>query len=184
MGEMFNVSSESFYELWESSRGAYDRGDLTAEKYWLQLAAQTNSLLDRKQIEILREIEVEIWAHPDSGMLDWVNQLHEAGIRTALLSNMPWDLVNHVRTSFKWMEEFAFKTFSAEVRLIKPDPAIYEHTLNGLGVAAEEALFLDDRENNVGAARALGIHGIQFQSIAQLEDDLRALGFPVLPKSK
>ena len=181
MAEMFDVSFELFYELWEASRGPYDRGDFTAEEYWLKLAAETNTLLDRGQIEILRKVEVEIWAHPNPGMLDWVSQLHAAGIKTGLLSNMPWDLVTHVRTNCKWMENFTFKTLSAEVRLIKPAAAIYEHTLYGLDVSAAEALFVDDREINVRAADALGMHAIQFRSIAGLKCDLEALGFPILP---
>jgi putative hydrolase of the HAD superfamily len=181
MAEMFDVSFESFYQLWEESRGPYDRSDFTAEEYWLKLAAQTNTSLDDRQIKILRQTEVEIWAHANPDMLDWVNQLHAAGIKTALLSNMPWDLVKYVRANFHWMENFSFKTFSAEVRLIKPDPEIYEHTLRGLGVTAAEALFVDDREINVEAARALGIRSIQFQSTAQLKKELEALGFPILP---
>jgi putative hydrolase of the HAD superfamily len=181
IAEMFNVSFELFYTLWEASRGPYDRGDLTAEEYWLKLAVQTNTSLDHRQIEILREVEVEIWAHPIPGMLDWVSQLHAAGLKTGLLSNMPWDLVRHVRTNCQWMENFTFKTLSAEVRLIKPDRAIYEHTLHGLGISAPEALFVDDRENNIRAARALGMRAIQFRSIAELRHDLEALGFPILP---
>ncbi len=181
MANMFNVSVESFYRLWEDSRGPYDRGDFTAEEYWLTLAAQTNTSLDGSQIAILRQVEVEIWAHANPDMIEWLNRLRAAGIKTALLSNMPWDLVKYVRTNFPWMENFSFMTFSAEVRLIKPDPAIYEHTLRGLGVAAAEALFVDDRETNVQAARALGIRSIQFQSIAQLKRDLETLGFPILP---
>jgi putative hydrolase of the HAD superfamily len=181
MAEMFNVSFERFYELWEASRGPYDRGDFTAEEYWMKLAAETNTSLDSRHIEILRKVEVEIWAHPIPGMLDWVSQLHAAGIKTGLLSNMPWDLITYLRANCQWLENFAFKTFSAEVRLIKPDPAIYEHTLHGLGVAATKTLFVDDREDNVRAARALGIHAIQFRSIGQLKDDLTGLGFPALP---
>lgn len=181
MAEMFNVSFELFYELWEASRGPYDRGDFTAEEYWLKLAAETNTSLDRSQIEVLREVEVEIWAHLNPHMLDWVGQLRAAGIKTGLLSNMPMDLVRHVRTNCKWMEKFSFTTLSAEVRLIKPDPAIYEHTLEGLGVSAAEALFVDDRENNIRAARARGMHAIQFRSIAGLKHDLEDLGFPILP---
>jgi putative hydrolase of the HAD superfamily len=181
MAEMFNVSFERFYELWQASRGPYDRGDFTAEEYWLKLAAETNTSLDSERIEILRRVEVEIWAHPIQGMLDWLSQLHAAGIKTGLLSNMPWDLITHLRTNCQWLGNFVFKTFSAEVRLIKPDPAIYQHTLHGLGVSAAEALFVDDREDNVQAARALGIHAIQFRSIARLKDDLEALGFPILP---
>jgi len=181
MAEMFNVSFKLFYELWEASRGEYDRGDLTAEEYWLKLAAETNTSLDRKQIEILRKVEVEIWAHPNPGMLDWVSRLHAAGIKTGLLSNMPWDLVTHVRTNCQWMQNFTFETLSAEVRLIKPDPAIYQHTLDGLGVSATEALFVDDRENNIQAALGLGMHAIQFRSIAGLKHDLEELRFPILP---
>jgi putative hydrolase of the HAD superfamily len=184
LAEMFNVSFDTFYELWEASRGPYDRGDLTAEEYWLKFAAQTNSSLDPEQIKILRKIEVEIWAHPIPGMFDWVSQLRAAGFKTGLLSNMPWDLVNHVRTNCRWMENFTFETLSAEVRLIKPDPAIYEHTLHGLDASAAETFFVDDRELNIRAARALGMRAIQFLSISQLKDDLEALGFPLLPLSE
>lgn len=181
MAEMFNVSFESFYELWEASRDVYDRGDLSAEEYWLRLAEQTKTTLAPAQIEILRQVEIEIWAHTDPGMLDWLSQLHAAGFKTGLLSNMPLDLRAFVLANCQWMESFAFKTFSAEVRLIKPDLAIYEHTLRGLGATAAETLFVDDRETNIQAARALGMRAIQFRSTAQLRDDLAALGFPVLP---
>jgi putative hydrolase of the HAD superfamily len=149
----------------------------------LKLAAQTNSSISREQIEILRQVEIEIWAHTDPDMLDWLSRLHAAGIKTGLLSNMPLDLASHVRKNCKWMENFTFRTFSGEVKLIKPDPAIYEHTLRGLGVTAAEAMFVDDRKTNIQAARALGILALQFRSIAQLKDDLEALGFPILPSS-
>jgi putative hydrolase of the HAD superfamily len=181
MAKILNSSFEAFYKLWQDTRDPYDSGDFTAEEYWLRLAAQANSSIDRSQIEILREVEVEIWSHVDQGMLDWVSQLHAAGIKTGLLSNMPRDLVTYLRANCEWMENFVFKTFSSEVRLIKPDPAIYEHTLHGLGVSASESLFVDDREINIQAARALGIHAIQFISSAQLKDDLEAMGFPILP---
>jgi putative hydrolase of the HAD superfamily len=181
MAEMFNVPYESFYELWEGTRDVYDRGDLSAEEYWLQLAARTNTTLTPKQIEILRQVEVEIWAHSYPEMLDWLSRLHAAGIRTGLLSNMPLDLMSYVLANCPWMENFDFKTFSAAVGLIKPNPAIFEHTLHGLGVAAAETLFVDDREANIKAAGALGIRGILFRSVAQLKDDLEAMGFSVLP---
>jgi len=181
MAEMFNVSFDLFCEHWQRGRDLYDRADITAEEYWLKLAAQTNTSIDRQQIETLRQVEVEIWAHIDPDMLDWVSRLHAAGFKTGLLSNMPWDMVTHVRTKCAWMDKFSFHTLSAELRLIKPHPAIYEHALQGLGVVAEETLFLDDRETNVAAARTLGIRAIQFRSVAQLKDELVSLGFPVLP---
>jgi putative hydrolase of the HAD superfamily len=181
ISEMFPVDFESFYKLWEASRDIYDRGDITAEEYWLRFAAQTNGALSPEQIAILRRVEVEIWARPDPDMLAWLSRLHAAGIKAALLSNMPLDLRQHVLANCKWAEDLVFKTFSCEVRLLKPDPAIYEHTLRGLGVSPDEALFVDDREINGEAARALGIRAIQFQSITQLKDELETLGFPILP---
>ncbi len=181
MAEMFNLGIDSFCELWETSRGPYDRGDFSAEEYWLRLAARNNIALDSEQIQILRKVEVEIWAHPNPGMFEWVSQLRAAGFKTGLLSNMPWDLVKHVRTNCPWMEKFSFTTLSAEVGMIKPDSGIYEHTLRGLGASATEALFIDDRELNIRAARALGMRAIQFRSIEQLKDELEAIGFPVLP---
>src|SRR5260221_172751 len=181
LAKMFNVSFEVFYTLWDASRDTYDRGDLTAEEYWLKLAAQANTQIDSRQIALLRNVEIEIWAHVDPHMLGWVNQLRAAGVKTGLLSNMPCDLVTHLRANGEWLESFDFKTFSSDVGLIKPHPAIYEHTLHGLGVSASEALFVDDREINIQAARALGMHAIQFSSIAQFKEDLETMGFPVLP---
>ncbi len=181
MSKVLNVDLDLFYGLWEGSRGAYDRSDFTAKEYWLKLAEQCNTSVDENQIDMLRKVEVEIWANADPVMLDWLAQLYAAGLKTALLSNMPTDLMTHVLANFPWMQHFTCKTFSAEVRLIKPEPAIYEQTLDGLGVAAPEALFVDDRENNIQAARALGIHAILFQSAGQLRRDLEKLEFPILP---
>ena len=181
MATMFHVPFEQFFELWETSRNPYDRGDITADEYWHGLAMRTNTTLDAAQISTLREIEVEIWVHPIPEMIDWIGQLRRGGIKTAVLSNMPLDLAAWVRKNFSWMDNFTFKTLSAEVRSIKPEPAIYLHTLRGLGVEANEALFVDDREANIRAAQAMGIHGIQFSSVGKFRDDLEAIDFPILP---
>jgi putative hydrolase of the HAD superfamily len=183
LAKMFNVSFDVFRKLWETTRDTYDRGDLSPQEYWLMLAAKSNTTLDSNQIELLRKIEIEIWINLDRAMFDWVRALRAAGIKTGLLSNMPTDLATYLRENADWLDDFSFKTFSGEVRMIKPDPAIYEYTLRGLGVSAAESLFLDDKEINIQAARALGIHGIVYSSLAQLTDELKARGFPVLPAS-
>jgi HAD superfamily hydrolase (TIGR01509 family) len=114
-------------------------------------------------------------------MVEWARQLGSSGFKVGLLSNMHPDMVTHCRKHFSWLKDFDFVTFSGEVRLIKPDPAIYLHTLRGLGVTASEAAFLDDREVNIQAARALGITAIHVRSMAQLRNDLQAAGFAILP---
>jgi putative hydrolase of the HAD superfamily len=76
--------------------------------------------------------------------------------------------------------EFDVYVNSAEVGLSKPDPSIYRLTLERLGVAPEQAIFLDDSLRNVDAARQVGIHAIHFVdpdvSLVELE---RLLGHPI-----
>ena len=181
LAKIFNVSFDVFRKLWETTRDVYDRGDLSPQEYWLMLAAKSKTTLDSNQIEQLRKIEIEIWINLDPAMFDWVRALRAAGIKTGLLSNMPTDLATYLRENADWLDDFSFKTFSGEVRMIKPDAAIYEYTLRRLGVSAAQSLFIDDKEINIQAARGLGIHGILYRSIEQLRDELKAIGFPVLP---
>jgi putative hydrolase of the HAD superfamily len=180
LATLFGLSLESFMELWDRSRPIYDRGNLTPEAYWLQLASEARASINREQIEQLRRWEVAMWSNVNPAMVRWSRQLNDAGVKTALLSNMHADLVQHVRT-FDWLQGFTVKTFSAEVGLVKPEAAIYEHTVRKLGTAAAKTMFVDDRELNIQAARALGIRAIRFRSLAQLQSDLRELGFPILP---
>ena len=125
-----------------------------------------------------------MWGHDNPIMVEWLRQMHSSGIKTGLLSNMPHEMVGYVRQKFAWLDQFDHLTFSAEVSLIKPDAAIYEHSLRGVGVPASEALFVDDKEQNVQGARAVGMRAARFQSIEQLAGDLKELGFPILPAEK
>jgi putative hydrolase of the HAD superfamily len=184
MARVLNLDFDPFHALWEATRGPYDRGDQSPQEYWQSIAARASAKLTHEQIDLLRNLEIKMWCQPDPEMLTWLSRLQAAGLKTALLSNITSDLVTHLRANYSWLNKFTFATFSVDVRLIKPDPAIYEHTLRGLGVPAQEALFLDDRLPNVQAARALGIHAIQFHSLSQLVQDLAAMNFPILPDAR
>jgi putative hydrolase of the HAD superfamily len=181
LANAFGADSNSFPALWEKNRGAYDRGDMTAEAYWSALAEEAGAQLTVEQLLEISQWDVEMWGNANPRMVAWLRELREAGIKTALLSNIHPAMIAYLRKNFDWLELFDFKTFSAEVRLIKPEPAIYEHTLRGLAAAAHETLFVDDREVNVRAARDFGLHALRFRSVAELRDDLEAMGFPVLP---
>lgn len=68
---------------------------------------------------------------------------------------------------------------SGEEKLIKPDPAIYTLALDRFGVAAEDAVFIDDSAANIDAANALGITGLLFTDAETLRADLAKLGLSV-----
>src|ERR1700757_3110692 len=182
LAAFFNLRVDQLPALWERNRGPYDRGDLTSEVYWSAFAKDAGVELAPEQLEEIHKLDIEMWSNINSSMVEWANQLRSSGMKVGLLSNMHPEMVVHCRQHFSWLKDFDFVTFSGEVRLIKPDPAIYQRTLRGLGVTASEALFLDDREVNVRAAHALGINALRFESIEQLRRELESAGFPILPK--
>ena len=177
----FNLRVDQLPALWERNRGPYDRGDLSPQIYWSDFAKGAGVEIGPERLKQIHDLDMEMWTNVNSPMIEWAKQLRSSGMKVGLLSNMHPEMVAHCRKRFSWLDNFDFVTFSGEVRLIKPDPAIYQHTLRGLGVAASEALFLDDREINIRAARNLGMYALRFESIEQLRRELAAAGFPILP---
>jgi putative hydrolase of the HAD superfamily len=177
----FGIAPEKFGPFWDRNRGPFDRGDLSADAYWTMLAEDAGVKLTVGEMKEVCELDMAMFSHINDGMVEWARRLASSGKKIGVLSNMHPDMVAHCRREFSWLSHFDHLTFSGEVRLIKPEPEIYEHALRGLAVEAGEALFLDDRERNIEAARALGIHAVHMQSRQQLQEDLRAAGFPILP---
>jgi putative hydrolase of the HAD superfamily len=110
-------------------------------------------------------------------MLDWVRRLHEAGVLMGILSNMCRETRDHMVENFGWLDDFHHLTWSCELGISKPEAGIYSHALEKLGVSADEALFIDDLEDNVRAAEAIGLHALLFTTPAQLQTDLDLRGF-------
>ncbi|HTD24799.1 MAG TPA: HAD family phosphatase [Terriglobales bacterium] len=182
MSGFFHLTPDQFRPLYDSSRLAYDRGDFTPTAYWFWLAEQAGVVLAPAQIEALRKRDIEMWSRFNQPMIEWMAALQSRGLKTAILSNMPAEMAAHVRRHFAWMAHISCPIFSSELRLVKPDPAIYQHCLECLEVAPVQALFIDDREVNVEGAKKLGIHALRFDSVTQLHSDLKALDFTPLPE--
>ena len=153
MAKAFHLSPERFLDLYHPSRLSYDRGDVTPWEYWKNFAAGAGVLIEDGLIETLQKWDHEMWSRIDPQMIDWQANLRAAGYRTAILSNMQRDMSEYVRGNFEWVRRFDCLIFSGEVHLAKPEPEIYEQTIRCLGVKHSEALFVDDREENLRAAR-------------------------------
>jgi putative hydrolase of the HAD superfamily len=184
MADVFGIGIPQFETLYEKNRRAYDRGDLTPDRYWFAFADEPGIRLAADKIPLLRAWDVEMWSNTNPLMIAWLEALHQSGLRTALLSNMHSDMVAKVRGEFEWMRNFDCAVFSHEVRLAKPEPKIYQLCLEGLGTTARETLFIDDREVNITAAGALGLAAIRFASVPQLRAELERLEFRVLPSAR
>jgi putative hydrolase of the HAD superfamily len=181
LAAIFQMDPRTFLPIYLQTRAPYDRGDLLPSEYWQKFAAQAGVKIAADAVEKARQLDLELWSDLNDAMILWVQQLHAAGFKTAILSNMPADMAMHMRKNFAWLTHFDHHIFSGEVRSVKPEPAIYQHCLDALGVQPAAALFIDDREINLEQARAAGIHTIRFQSVEQLRDDLQARGFTILP---
>ena len=162
MASIFGLGADEYAPLYWRDRYPYDAGKLDAFDYWQGVADQARRTLTAGEIEELRRIDIVSWCNPSVKMVDFARGVRAGGVRTALLSNMPMDLRTYLTSEVPWLPEFDHLTFSCDVKMVKPGAGIYRHCLAGLGVEPEEALFLDDRPDNVEAAHALGIHAIVF----------------------
>ncbi len=92
------------------------------------------------------------------------------------LSNWSAETFYRIRPNLDFMNWFDGIVISGEVRLAKPDPAIYEVLLEQANDSPRNCLFVDDSEANVTAARELGFDTIHFESPEQLRDELFTRG--------
>jgi putative hydrolase of the HAD superfamily len=180
MAEALGLDAETFAARYQFDRGPYDRGDLSPAEYWSGLAGGAVPF-DDGLLDTLREWDVDLWSHINPDMADWMDRVSAAGYQTALLSNMHVDMAAYARQNFDWLARLDCVVLSCEVRLVKPETAIYRRCLEGLSLQTFEALFIDDREVNVRAARHAGFVSLRFESVEKLREDLADMGFPVLP---
>ncbi|MEU8248157.1 HAD family phosphatase [Nonomuraea sp. NPDC048916] len=89
-------------------------------------------------------------------MYDMLRDVKEVGVRTCLLSNS-W---SNTYPREGWDEIFDAVVISGEVGMRKPEPRIFQHALDLVGLPGDACVFIDDIEANIVAAQALGIEGI------------------------
>lgn len=166
------LSPEIFDAHYWKYRLDYDRGTLNGRTYWQNIARDAGLSLTPEQVETLVEQDVRLWATVDPVMLNWATNLNKAGFKIAILSNMGEDLLAHMRDNFGWLDGFHHLTWSCELNTVKPEPEIYRYTLKNLGVEPNEALFLDDKPENIEGARAVGMHALLFRNAESLQRDL------------
>jgi 2-haloacid dehalogenase len=111
------------------------------------------------------------------GMAEIVRALHARRVPLYAITNFSDEFWH----PFRAQEAAIFDLFddivvSGEERLLKPDRAIYALALQRFGLAGEEAIFIDDREDNVRGAEAMGIRGHLFRGAESLAAELRDLG--------
>lgn len=156
---------------WERAQ----RGEASADDVWAEVADRLG--IGDTDLSALRR---DFWAGDrlDEELLGLIRELRRAGIRNGLLSNHTPEVRQRLGDLEPLLDAVVI---SGEVGVMKPDPAIYRIALERLGVAPEEAVFVDDWTPNVEAARQLGITGVRFRGTVHLRRALAQAGLPVRP---
>lgn len=109
---------------------------------------------------------------PNVGMIDLVREVKRAGLRAALLTNNVREWEPLWRSMLPVDELFETVVDSAFVGVRKPDPRIYELTLERVDLPPEACLFVDDMEINCEAAAELGLEVVHFRETAQARAEI------------
>jgi putative hydrolase of the HAD superfamily len=155
-----------------------EKGNLSEVDFLRKLGDELEPALGHRP-ELHRFSEIYFDAlHPNAPMIDLMREVKQAGYRMGLLTNNVREWEPLWRAMLPVDEIFEVVVDSGFVGLRKPDPAIYELTLERLGgVPAEECLFIDDVDVNCAAARELGMSAVHYQHNDQAIPEIReALG--------
>ncbi|MFN2609885.1 MAG: HAD family hydrolase [Actinomycetota bacterium] len=124
----------------------------------------------------LKEWHEDMWAlvEFDGSIAAWIRVLRKS-MKVAFLSNAWSDDRKELSERFALEDLADLIIISGEEGVSKPNPRIYELTLERLGLAPEQTVFVDDRPENVEAAVRLGMNGVLRQTTEQMMRDVNAL---------
>jgi epoxide hydrolase-like predicted phosphatase len=145
-------------------------GKISEDDHWKAVARSLH--LPAKEIESARN---EFFAGDivDLALLDYIRRLRPR-YGTGLISNA-WDGLRPYMEREKFADVFDVLTISAEVGVMKPEAAIFQHALEQLEVRPKEAVFVDDFAGNIAGCEAVGMHGIHFHSVEQTLKELKKI---------
>ncbi len=152
-------------------RDGYDHASYGAATYWQAVARRP---LDSRTLGKLIELDNEQWTRVNPAMLGLARRLRQAGVQTAILSNMEFEMLAAMQAKFPWLSEFAVKIFSCKVRMAKPSIEIFLHAAAELRIDPACALFLDDKQPNIDGARQAGMQAFLFDA-PEKQDELECL---------
>jgi putative hydrolase of the HAD superfamily len=151
--------------------GELDRGALD-EDYVLDRIREDNTehIDEFNLIWTNREMLVETFDYVNP----WMEQLKDKGLKIYLLSNYPKSMfsLHEEKGKFTFIDKIDGRVVSGFVKMVKPNADIYEHLMDKYNLKAQECVFIDDRVENIEAAKALGMKGIVFDNFSQASSEL------------
>lgn len=152
-----------------------DRGE-SMDKCVAELQAQFPQYADA--VAMFRDRWFDMCHGDIPGMVEIIQDLKSRGVGVYGLTNWPAATFTEARRRFRTLAGIDNYVVSSSVKLAKPEPAIYELLIRKYNLKPQECAFIDDRIDNVNAAKALGMSGIVYPGSAnQLQDILYPMLF-------
>ena len=152
----------------ELDRGALDK-DLAVDR-----ASKRSGISGEKIRRLLDLVPGSLTPREDTIAL--ISRLKEAGNRLFVLSNMHHDSADYLQQTYPIWDHFEGVVFSCRVKMVKPDPGIFEYIRDIYRLEGDETVFIDDTKVNTETAMTIGMRTVHFQSSEQCEAELKAMG--------
>ena len=160
---------------YKKHRGDFDRGRLNSSGFYRAILDDLNCKIDEKILKQMGELDLKSWININPETVRLMEDVKNAGLILAVLSNMPSDFLKFVRT-IPVLSLPHVGIYSCETGSIKPEEAIYLKLLSETGCRSEELVFFDDVPENVSKALDLGIEARIWQDCEKARRDLYDLG--------
>jgi len=165
------VSKEKFENAYDVTIDRWQTGRMSEVEYWQKMTEIMQVKMPTSESLWLEGFKSNY--REKNGVFKLLEKLKKKGFKLALLSNTEVPIMEFlVDKQYKHFDVFIY---SCQEKIAKPDKRIYIETVNRLGVEPHEAIFVDDKEENVTGAQKAGLTGIKFESPEQLEEMLDTL---------
>jgi putative hydrolase of the HAD superfamily len=152
-----------------------ERGEISEDEFVERLEDGLEAILDHRPH--LHHFRQKFWSalRPNEPMIELMRELQAGGLKMAMLTNNVREWEPLWRSMLPVDEIFEEIVDSAFVGCRKPEPRIYELTLERIGMPAEACLFLDDLQPNCEGAEAAGMQAVRFRDNEQAIGEIREI---------
>ena len=133
-------------------------GDLSEEDYLTLLIKRNGWAVS---VEFLKKILRENFRRAVPGMPRFMKQL-SANYELILLSDHAREWIAHIESVHLFLQRIEYRFYSYHFHQIKKHPGTFDIVLNRINKAPHQCLFIDDSEQNINAAKEMGIPTIRF----------------------
>ncbi len=156
------------YLVYEKS---FQRNEITEQELWRKVGAQLKIPSPRKSLwgKAAEKVFTE-----NKAVAYLAKRLKNKGYKIGFLSNTDKPTMGYFKKQ-SYSQLFDVCVFSCVEGMIKPNPKIYKLTLKRLRVSPDEAVFIDDKAENVKGARSVGAYSVLFTNTFELKKELNKL---------